>query len=67
MKYPSQLTAEKANESDNLTSYLDVTFMIGSGGKLSTRVYDKRDDFDFHIDDFHLHIQFAKSEEFSNV
>ena len=25
---------------------------IGSGGKLSTRLYDKRDDFDFHIVNF---------------
>ena len=26
--------------------------MIDSGGKLSTRLYDKRDDFDFHIVNF---------------
>ena len=28
--------------------------MIDSGGKLSTRFYDKRDDFDFHIVNFPL-------------
>ena len=27
-------------------------FIIDSGGKLSTRLYDKRDDFDFHIVNF---------------
>ena len=31
---------------------LDLTFIIDSGGKLSTRLYDKRDDFDFHIVNF---------------
>ena len=50
--YPSQLTVEKANKSDHLADYLDLTFTIDSGGKLSTRLYDKRDDFDFHIVNF---------------
>ena len=47
--YLSQLIAEKANKSDHLAGYLDLTFIIDSGGKLSIRLYDKRDDFDFHI------------------
>ena len=51
--YPSQLTVEKANKSDHLADYLDLTFIIDSGGKLSTRLYDKRDDFHFHIVNFH--------------
>ena len=50
--YPSQLTVEKANKSDHLADYLDLTFIIDSGGKLSTRLCDKRDDFDFHIVNF---------------
>ena len=50
--YPSQLTVEKANKSDYLADYLDFTFIIDSGGKLSTRLNDKRDDFDFHIVNF---------------
>ena len=50
--YPSQLTVEKANKSDHLTDYLDLTFIIDSRGKLSTRLYDKHDDFDFHIVNF---------------
>ena len=50
--YPSKLTVEKANKSDHLADYLDFTFIIDSGGKLSTRLYDKRDDFDFHIVNF---------------
>ena len=51
-KYPSQLTVEKANKSDHLADYLDLTFIIHSGGKLSNRLDDKRDDFDFHIVNF---------------
>ena len=43
--YSSQLTVEKANNSDHLADYLDPTFIIDSGGKLSTRLYDKRNDF----------------------
>ena len=50
--YPSQLTVEKANKSDHLADYLDLTFIIDSGGKLSTRLYDKCADFDFHIVNF---------------
>ena len=50
--YPFQLTIEKANKSDHLADYLDLTFIIDSGGKLSTRLYDKLDDFNFHIVNF---------------
>ena len=50
--YPSQLTVEKANKSDHLADYLDLTFIMDSGGNLSTRLYDKCDDFDFHIVNF---------------
>ena len=50
--YASQLTVGKANKSDHLADYLDLTFIIDSGGKLSTRLYDKHDDFDFHIVNF---------------
>ena len=50
--YPSQLTVEKANKSDHLADYLDLTLIIDSGGQLSTRLYGKHDDFDFHIVNF---------------
>ena len=49
---PSQLTVEKANKSDHLADHLDLTFIIDSRGKLSPRLYDKRDDFDLHIVNF---------------
>ena len=50
--YPSQLNVEKANQSDNLASYLDLTFTIEKDGKLFIKLYDKCDDFDFHIVNF---------------
>ena len=50
--YSSQITAEKANKSDHLANYLDLTLIIDSGGKLSTGLYVKRDDLDFHIVNF---------------
>ena len=50
--YPSDLTVEKANKSNHLADYLEITFITDSGGKLSKRLYDKRDDFDFYIVNF---------------
>ena len=50
--YPSQLNVEKTNQPYNLASYLDLTFTIEKDGKLSTKLCDKRDDFDFHIVNF---------------
>ena len=50
--YPSQLTVGKENTSDDLANYLDLTFIIGSNNRVYTKLYDKRDDFDFHIVNF---------------
>ena len=50
--YPSQLTVEKANTSDDLANYLDLTFIIESNNRLYTKLYDKRDNFDFHTVNF---------------
>ena len=46
------LTVEKADKSDHLASYFDLTFMIDSNGKLLHRIYEKRDDFEFHFVNF---------------
>ena len=50
--YPSQVTVEKANTSDDLANYLDLTFIIESNNQLYNKTYDKCDDFDFHIVNF---------------
>ena len=44
----------KANTSDDLANYLDLTFIIESKNRLYTKLYDKRDDCDFHIVNFPL-------------
>ena len=50
--YLSQLTVKKANTSNDLANYLDLTFIIGSNNRLYEQLHDKRDDFDFHIVNF---------------
>ena len=35
--YPFQLTVQKANKSDHLADYLDLTLIIDSGGKFSNQ------------------------------
>ena len=50
--YPSQLTFENFNTPDDLANYLDLPFIIGSNNRLYTKLYDKHDDFDFHIVSF---------------
>ena len=49
--YPSELELNKANVSDTQTSFLDLHLSI-SDGFVKTKIYDKRDDFDFDIVNF---------------
>ena len=44
--YPSKLQLNKANTSDTEAAYLDLHLSI-SNEIVSTKIYDKRDDFDF--------------------
>ena len=46
--YPSELQLNKANVSDTETSFLDIHLSI-SDGFVKTKIFDKRDDFDFDI------------------
>ena len=39
-------------ESNTSASYLDLLLSIGRDGQLQTSLYDKRDDFNFHITNF---------------
>ena len=43
--YPSELQLNKANASDTEAAFLDLHLSI-SNGIVSTKIYDKRDDFD---------------------
>ena len=46
--YPRELTLNKANISDQAASFLDLDISI-KDNVLSTKIYDKRDDFNFDI------------------
>ena len=49
--YPSELQLNKANTSDTKAAFLDLHLSI-SNDIVSTKIYDKRDDFDFKIVNF---------------
>ena len=49
--YPSELQLNKANTSDTEAPLLDLHLSI-SNGFVTSKIYDKRDDFDFDIVNF---------------
>ena len=49
--YPTELKLNRANSSDTEAPFLDFNLYI-SNGTVSTKIYDKRDDFYFDIVDF---------------
>ena len=49
--YPSELQLDKANTSDMEAAFLGLHLSI-SNHIVSTKIYDKRDDFDFEIVNF---------------
>ena len=49
--YPTELQLNRANSSDTEALFLDLNLCI-SNGTVSTKIYDKRDDFDFDIVNF---------------
>ena len=49
--YPSELQLNKANSSDTEALFLDLNLSI-TNGIVSSKIYDKRDDFNFEIVNF---------------
>ena len=49
---PAELEIKDTTESNTSASYLDLLLSIESDGQLRTSLYDKRDDFNFHITNF---------------
>ena len=49
--YPSEIQLNKTNTSDTKAAFLDLHSSI-SNDIVSTKIYDKRDDFDFEIVNF---------------
>ena len=49
--YPTELQLNRANSSDTEATFLDLNLFIPNG-TVSTKLYDKRDEFDFDIVNF---------------
>ena len=50
--YPSELEIKDTTETIRSASYLDLHLEIDNNGRLRTKLYDKRDDFNFPIVNF---------------
>jgi hypothetical protein len=50
--YPNELETKDTTECSTPASYLDVLLKLDTNGKLTTQLYDKRDDFNFSIVNF---------------
>ena len=50
--YPIELEIKYSTDTDKSASYLDLHFEIESEGRLRTKLYDKRNDFNFLIVNF---------------
>ena len=50
--YPAELAIKDMTESNTSASFLDLLLSIESDGHLGISLYDKRDDFNFHIINF---------------
>ena len=50
--YPEELEIKDTTDSSNSASYLDIMLSIDKDQHLTTKIYDKRDDFDFSIVNF---------------
>ena len=49
--YPTELQLDKANSSDTEAPFLDLNLSL-TNGIVSSKIYDKRDDFNFEIVNF---------------
>ena len=64
--YPDELEIKDTTESDKFASYLDILLNIDYSGKLTTSLYDKRDDFDFAIVNFPFLCSNIQNSEVNN-
>ena len=50
--YPEELAISETTESTSVVSYLDLLFIRDNSNNITTKLYDKRDTFGFHIVNF---------------
>ena len=51
---PKELTISETKESTSIASYLDLYFIRDKSNNITTKLYDKRDAFGFHIVNFNF-------------
>ena len=54
--YSIELEIKDTTDQDTSASYLDLHLEIDSEGRLRTKLYDKRDDSNFHICELSIHM-----------
>jgi CO dehydrogenase/acetyl-CoA synthase alpha subunit len=66
--YPPELEVKETTETASSASFLDLYLEFDDSGQLSTKIYDKRDDFNFKIINFptHMRIKINRLEEGHN-
>jgi hypothetical protein len=52
MIYPNELEVKDTTDTQESAFYLDLHLEINNGGRLKTKLYDKRDDFTFSVVNF---------------
>ena len=50
--HPKEVTISETTESTSVASYLDLLFIRDNSNNITTKLYDKRDTFGFHIVNF---------------
>ena len=58
--YPKELTISETTESTSIASYLDLLFIRDKSNNITTKLYDKRDAFGFHIVNFRSCLPFPQ-------
>ena len=52
MIYPPELEVKETKDTASSASFLDLYLEFDNSGQISTKIYDKRDDFNFNIINF---------------
>ena len=55
--YPPELEVKETTDTASSASFLDLYLEFDDSGQLSTKIYDKRDDFNFEIINFSKYVQ----------
>jgi hypothetical protein len=65
--YPPELEVKETTDTASAASFLDLYLEFDDSGQLSTKIYDKRDDFNFKIINFPNMCRFSLYENASLI